>query len=331
MKIEELDKELEAKHMRGFWKFQKGAHAPETPYLWKWDDLYDGLVKAKDSVDIRETGRRSIGLVNPSLGRDGTSRTIFVNFSVVNPKEVAEAHRHTAAAIRFIVQGRGAYTNVEGEQFPMEEGDLILTPNWTWHDHYNGSDKPIIWLDALDVPLISPLNVGFFELYERDVQPASFRRGEYAQRFGFARVPGREKEGRKGLPFRYPWTDTYKALQEIRAEDADPCNGSLLRYINPVDGGYTLPTMSCEIQLLKPGLKTKLHRHTSTACYHVFKGSGRTRVGEGYLEWSKGDSFVIPTWLWHAHENPGKEEAVLFSLSDQPVLEVLEWYKEETQ
>jgi gentisate 1,2-dioxygenase len=111
--------------------------------------------------------------------------------------------------------------------------------------------------------------------------------------------------------------------------ERDPCDGILLRYINPATGGFTYPTMSCEIQLLKPDEKTALHRHTSTALYHVFKGRGRTAVGEGHLEWSKGDSFVIPLWQWHAHENTADEEAILFSINDRPVLEPLQLYKEE--
>ena len=120
-------------------------------------------------------------------------------------------------------------------------------------------------------------------------------------------------------------------MQSVRADETDQFDGALLRYINPVAGGFTLPTMSCEIQLLKPGKETQAHRHTSTALYHVFRGRGRTRVGEGYLEWEKGDSFVIPLWQWHSHESDGREEAVLFSINDRPIMESLELYREEAR
>jgi gentisate 1,2-dioxygenase len=104
----------------------------------------------------------------------------------------------------------------------------------------------------------------------------------------------------------------------------------LLRYINPSTGGYTYPTMSCEAQLFKAKEITKPHRHTSTAIYHVFKGQGRSRVGEGYLDWKKGDTFVVPLWQWHSHENLANDEAILFSLNDRPVMESLQLYREET-
>jgi gentisate 1,2-dioxygenase len=233
------------------------------------------------------------------------------------------------AAIRFVVQGKGAYTTVEGERFLMEEGDLILTPNWTWHDHFNGSDKPIVWLDGLDGPLIQSFNALFFEMYEKDVQEVTRREGQSARPLGFARSPKTTGTERQGLPFRYSWNETYESLKTIGETENDPFDGVLLRYVNPMTGGFTLPTMSCEIQVLNGGLKTRLHRHTSTALYHVFRGRGRTKVGEGYLEWKRGDSFVIPLWQWHGHENLSEEEAILFSMNDRPAMEAFELYREE--
>jgi len=112
--------------------------------------------------------------------------------------------------------------------------------------------------------------------------------------------------------------------------DRDPYDGILLRYVNPATGGYTYPTMSCEIQLFKTQEATKVHRHTSTSLYHCFKGHGRTKVGGEYLEWKKGDSFVIPLWQWHSHEHLGGDEAILFSLNDRPVMEALQLYREES-
>ena len=331
MKLTELDQELERKHLAGFWTTRVPLHSPEAPYLWKWEELYEALMKAKDTIGIELAERRTIRLVNPHMPTGATSRTLHFSFSIVNPGEVARAHRHNMAAIRFVVQGKSAYTIVEGERFFMEEGDLILTPNWTWHDHHNGSDKPIIWLDGLDGPLIQSLNVLFFEMYGRESQPVTKTDGESLHHFGFARAPGQKEAGRRGLPFRYPWKETYEALKVIPDAETDPYDGALLRYVNPTTGDFTLPTMSCEVQLLKPGKATAPHRHTSTALYHVFQGSGQTRVGEGYLEWKKGDSFVIPLWQWHSHENPGSEEAILFSINDRPIMQSLELYREQAQ
>lgn len=329
MKITELDQHLETKNLAGFWTTRVPLHSPEAPYLWNWDDVHDGLMKAKDTVGIDMAERRAVRLINPHAPTNSTSRTLQLTFSIVNPAEVATTHRHNMAAIRFVVQGKGAYTTVEGERFLMEEGDLILTPNWTWHDHFNGSDKPIVWLDGLDGPLIQSFNALFFEMYEKDVQEVTRREGQSARPLGFARSPKTTGTERQGLPFRYSWNETYESLKTLGETENDPFDGVLLRYVNPMTGGFTLPTMSCEIQALNGGLKTRLHRHTSTALYHVFRGRGRTKVGEGYLEWKKGDSFVIPLWQWHGHENLSEEEAILFSMNDRPVMEALQLYREE--
>jgi 1-hydroxy-2-naphthoate dioxygenase len=329
MKLTELDSELEKNQLSGFWKTRVPLHASEAPYLWKWEELLDGLMKASETIGIEQAERRAIQLVSPHLPIKSPSHTLQFSFSIVNPGEVARAHRHNMAAIRFVVQGKGAYTAVDGEKFPMAEGDLILTPNWTWHDHHNESEDPIIWLDGLDGPLIRSLNVLFFEEYEKSEQPVTRETGESLSRLGFARAPKKDETHLRGVPFRYAWQDTYKALKTMSDSERDPYDGTLLRYINPATGGFTYPTMSCEIQLFKAREKTRIHRHTSTALYHVFKGWGRTAVGEGYLEWKKGDSFVVPLWQPHAHENLSDEEAILFSINDRPVMEALQLYREE--
>lgn len=329
MKVAELDSELEKNQLSGFWKTRVPSHSSEAPYLWKWEALLDGLMKASETIGIEQAERRAIRLVNPHLLGKSTSHTVQFTFSIVNPGEVARAHRHNMAAIRFVVQGRGAYTAVDGEKFPMAEGDLILTPNWTWHDHHNESEDPIIWLDGLDGPLIQSLNVLFFEEHEKAEQPIIRETGAALSRFGFARAPDDDKAHLRGVPFRYSWDDTYKALKTMSDGEHDPYDGLLLRYINPITGGFTYPTMSCEIQLFNGKEKTKMHRHTSTSLYHVFKGRGRTAVGEGHLEWKKGDSFVIPLWQWHSHENLSAEEAILFTINDRPVMEALQLHREE--
>jgi gentisate 1,2-dioxygenase len=329
MKLAELDGQLEKNQLAGFWNVRVPGHSAEAPYLWKWEPLLDGLLKASETIGIEQAERRSIRLVSPHVPNKSTSHTVQLTFSIVNPGEVARAHRHNMAAIRFVVQGKGAYTAVQGEKFPMEEGDLVLTPNWTWHEHHNESEDPIIWLDGLDGPLIQALNVLFFEESEKPELPITRATGESLSRLGFARAPKVDNTHLPGVPFRYAWKETYKTLKLMGRSEQDPYDGTLLRYINPITGGYTYPTMSCEIQLFEPNCITDGHRHTSTAVYHVFKGRGRTAVGESYLEWKKGDSFVIPLWQWHSHENPFDEEAILFSINDRPVMETLQLYREE--
>jgi gentisate 1,2-dioxygenase len=329
MDLSKFDRELEAKQLSGYWSVRATGHEPESPYLWKWVDVFGGLMKASESVGFELSERRSIRLVRPNIPGRSTSRNLQFSFSIINPGEIAKAHRHNLGAVRFVVKGRNAYTIVEGERFLMEEGDLILTPNWTWHDHINESAEPIIWLDGLDAPLIQALNILFFEQHSKDVQAITRAPGESERTFGFVRPAVGFVDERPGVPFRYSWESTYRALKAMTKGDPDSHDGYLLRYLNPATGGYTLPTMSCEIQLFPAKTATISHRHTSAVLYHVFKGSGRTYVGEGSLEWEKGDSFVVPLWQRHRHENPNDEEAVLFSINDRPILESLGLYREE--
>lgn len=331
MNLTDLDNELERSQLSGFWRTRVPLHSSEAPYLWKWETLLDGLLKASETIGIEQAERRAIRLVSPHLPIKSTSHTLQFTFSIVNPGEIARAHRHNMAAIRFVVQGKDAYTAVAGEKFHMQEGDLILTPNWTWHDHHNESEDPIIWLDGLDGPLIQSLNVLFFEEYEKAEQPISREPGESLSRFGFARATTSDETQLRGIPFRYAWTDTYRALKLMSDKESDPFDGTLLRYVNPATGGFTYPTMSCEIQLLRPQEKTRTHRHTSTSLYHVFRGQGRTSVGGTRLEWKKGDSFAVPLWQWHSHENVAGDEAILFSINDRPVMESLRLYREEAE
>jgi gentisate 1,2-dioxygenase len=325
----ELDSQLEKNYLSGFWRTRVPAHSAEAPYLWRWEPLLDGLLKASETIGIDEAERRAIRLVSPHLPIKSTSHSLQVTFSIVNPGEVARAHRHNMAAIRFVVRGKGAYTAVAGEKFYMEEGDLILTPNWTWHEHHNESEDPIIWLDGLDGPLIQSLNILFFEESETPEQPVTRETGASLSRMGFVRTGKTDDNDPRGVPFRYCWRDTYNALHAAGEGSRDPWDGTLLRYINPATGGYTYPTMSCEAQLLRSKEVTRAHRHTSTAIYHVFKGQGRTKVGDVYLDWKKGDTFVVPLWQWHCHENLANAEAVLFSINDRPVMEALQLYREE--
>ena len=85
-----------------------------------------------------------------------------------------------------------------------------------------------------------------------------------------------------------------------------------------LNGGPTLPTMSCGIQMLRPGETTGSHRHTSSTVYHVFRGAGATVIDDVRYEWESGDSFTVPLWQFHHHENRLAQPAILFVLSNKP-------------
>jgi 1-hydroxy-2-naphthoate dioxygenase len=339
MSLDQLNRELKDKNLIGYWTIPNtstGFREPQpgfAPFLWKWEDIHNSLKKAVQYIRPEEAFRRFIGFQHPEL-KLGTAHTLLMGAQMVCPGEFAPAHRHTMEAIRFVVKGRGAATVVDGEPLPMEKGDLITTPNWSWHDHINSDKSPIIWLDGANGPMIHYYQVGFANLYDQPQQTVSKPVGWSYQAYSAVRpklFTSMTASNTYRPPYRYPWAETQKALETLAESPGDPYDGVLLRYVDPISGGPTLPTMSCEIQLLRPAEKGRSHRHTHTVVYHAFKGKGTTWIGEKRWEWEEGDSFVVPLWNWHVHENGSRQPAVLFSINDRPAIEALGFYREEAR
>ena len=331
--VEVLNRDMAEKNLGGHWQlgFESYAPYPETtvqPCLWKWKDVYGSLMRAGEVVNLEQAERRTVRLLNPALrDRQATTHTIQFSFQYVKSGEHARPHRHTAAAFRFILKGSGAYTTVNGQKCVMEEGDLILTPQLSWHDHTNDSGKPIIWLDGLDIPLVQSLQQLLFEPHPEYAQLIEKTSAEVAISYGHVRPAGSPA----AEFFHYKWSDTYRRLKAlVEAAAPDRFDGYLLEYRNPTTEGPTMPTIQCALSLLRPRQETEAHRHTSTVIYHAFRGSGSSFVGDERFDWEAGDSFVVPLWYPHRHVNrAASEEAILFSMSDEPVLKSLGLYREE--
>ena len=331
--LERLDHDMAKKSLDGFWRVRlKVPPEPTTnvkPFLWKWEDCYESLVRAGKLVSPEDCDRRVVRLVNPGLEdrRGITSHTLQLGFQSVLPGEHAASHRHMVVALRFVVKGAGAFTTIEGQKCKMAEGDLILNPRFCWHDHTNDGNEPVVWLDGLDTPLIGSLQQKAFQVAPDPVQRIDIESDSVTALFGLARP----KMPAKNQLIHYRWKDTSAALKALQASgEATPCDGYLLEYRNPATGGSTLPSIQCAIQLLEPAKTTAAHRHTSTTIYHAFSGSGTTFIGDQRFDWNKGDSFIVPLWYPHHHANrSNSEEAILFSMSDAPVLQALELYREE--
>lgn len=340
-RLEALHQQMAEHSLAGHWQ-PRQPRPNMQPFLWPWPVIYSCLMESGEVVTLghidEAAKRRTVQLVNPALrDQKATTRTLQMSIQLVKPGERAECHRHTAAALRFVVEGDGtAYTNVEGEQMFMEPGDLVLTPNWTWHDHFNPGKKPIVWLDVLDVHLANYLDANFHENYgEGPAQPVIKSDGYSRQRFGAVR-PHTETWSNQALPYTYKWRDTLPVLEEMAGKgETNPHDGTLLEYVNPLTGGPTMPTIGCWIQWLKPGAATEPHRHTSSTIYHVMQGDGATTVGdiEGTpkeLAFKEKDCFFVPPWQWHRFQNSSsKEPAILFSVTDRPLLESAGLYREE--
>ena len=331
-RLDLLEQDLAAKHLKGFWLVEENVRPyPRTavqPHLWRWADVLPGLERAGRLVGLERADRRVLLLQNPGLPTwPWTTPTIHLSMQYLNPGEHAVAHRHTFAAFRFILRGRGAYTTVDGQQCLMEEGDLILTPQRAWHDHTNPAAEPIIWLDGLDLPLVFALQQFAQENYPQAAQPIQAASDQTATLYGKLRPSA----GPAAPFYHYKWRDTAAALAALPAAGAapDPFDGYALNYLNPATGAPTLPSMQCSVHLLRPGQHTAPHRHTSTVLYHVVQGAGSTTIGDQRLAWTVGDTFVVPLWYAHHHENAASKDAILFAVSDAPLLRGLDLYREE--
>ncbi|HZQ27891.1 MAG TPA: cupin domain-containing protein [Acidimicrobiales bacterium] len=336
--LEEFDRELADAHMRGQWQYDRlleqvigGPRPAGVPHVWKWDDVEPYLREALDVLPETYTARRHLSFINPALDR-GTTHTIHMGLQMLQPGEVSWAHRHTLAALRFVVKGHANLTTVvDGENCPMEDYDLVLTPQWTWHDHHN--DDPTanaVWLDVLDLGIVLGLNSPFYEPYGEERQPPRPKPSDYLQaRTGLVR-PVWEQRKTAHLPIRYPWREIEPLVMAMADRDGSPYDGIALEYVNPMTGGPTFPTMTCWVQMLRPGEATEAHRHTSAAVYFVIRGEGTTKVGDTELHWGPNDAFCVPNWSWHSHRNrSAANDALLFSVNDMPTLSALDLYREE--
>jgi gentisate 1,2-dioxygenase len=309
------------------WEVMSGLVTPEPRVqakaaVWHYDDIRDFVMESGGLITAKEAVRRVLILENPNLqGQSKITNTLYAGLQLILPGEVAPAHRHTQTALRFIVEGHGAYTAVEGEKTIMQPGDFVTTPSWAWHDHGNESDEPMVWLDGLDIPIISFFDAGFAEDLDEDSQELSRPTGDSLARFGAGLLPvGYENTTPASPVFNYPYERTREALEQMRqAREWDPCHGLKMRYVNPVTGDYAMPTMATFMQLLPDGMHTAPYRSTDGMVYSVVEGTGRTVAGGQEMTWGPRDTFVIPSWCQHHHEADG--DAVLFSFSDRPIQE----------
>jgi gentisate 1,2-dioxygenase len=333
--IAAFDAELAGQNIEGHWRLGNSLTAEPAvlgrPYLWSWDTVYGQLLRAGELLGMDGgASRRTLRLCTPGLAQKFTTPTFQTSIQLVKPGEIAEAHRHTMTAFRFILKGSGGFTNVEGEKFIMEPHDLVLTPQWTWHDHGNDTDEAMVWIDGLDHPLIQGLNACFFEPHNALQQDTPRPPGYHNFRAGAMRPAGAETPS-GGMPYIYKGADALAALEQLGPEDHDRFDGLTLEYVNPVTGGPALATIACRLHLLGPGEATARRRHTANSVYHVVEGRGETEAGDERLAWGPGDTFVIPSWAWHAHKVAGDGRAVFFSIRDDPVFGAFGLYRYESQ
>jgi len=313
-------------------------NTPCAPALWRYDQVRPYLMHSGSLITAHEAVRRVLILENPQLrGRSCITQSLYAGLQLILPGEVAPSHRHTQSALRFIVEGQGAYTAVDGERATMHPGDFIITPSWTWHDHGNESSEPVVWLDGLDIPMISFFDAGFAENGASDSQSISRPEGTSFARYGQNMAPVRQHSpyGATSPIFSYPYERSREALHQLeRSAPVDEWDGVKLRYVNPNTGGSPMPTMATFIQRLPAGFAGRPWRQTDGTVFSVVEGSGVVEVWRGAqaenvqrFEFGPRDHFVVPSW--HTARFQSEPGCVLFSYSDRPVHQALGIHKEE--
>ena len=307
-----------------------------VPHVWRYEEVREQLMRAGELVSEEQAKRRVLMLLNPGLGGEAATTTnLYAGLQLVLPQEIAPAHHHAAAAIRFILEGSGGYTTVNGERAIMHPGDLVLTPNWAWHDHGNDTDEPVIWLDGLDLPLVNAVDANFFHAGENRQQEPVKPDDASERLYATSRLmPAWIKWTKSYSPIiNYPWSETERVLREVAPDtEGSPYDGLVFEYSNPETGGSCMPTMGCFVQQLAPGQHTEAHRHTTSAVYSVVRGEGYSIIDGTRIEWGPRDTFALPGWATHEHVNGSDTEpAILFSYTDDPVLHALDLYREEPQ
>jgi gentisate 1,2-dioxygenase len=328
-------RKIDSENLTALWTVMSDLITPEPksacrPHLWKFDVIRDYMTEAGRLITAKEAERRVLILENPGLrGQSKITTSLYAGVQMVVPGDVAPAHRHSQSALRFVLEGKGAHTAVDGERTAMEPGDFIITPSMTWHDHSNETDQPMFWLDGLDIPVVQFFDASFVERLKEDQQPITKPDGDSFALYGHNLLPVDSKPRSKTSPiFNYPYSHTREALEKAKQrEQWDPCHGLKLKFTNPETGDFAMPTIGTFIQLLPKGFKTARYRSTDATVFAPIEGKGRTRIGDQTFEWGPRDMFVVPSWHWVTHE--AETDSVLFSFSDRPVQQKLDLFRED--
>lgn len=278
-----------------------------VPFHWSYARVRPYVLEAAEHISAEEAERRVLLLENPGLrGGSQITNTLFAGLQLIMPGETAPRHRHTQSALRFIVEGSGAYTTVDEQKVMMEPGDFVVTPAWRWHEHGHAGEGPMVWLDGLDIPMLRHFNGTFREDHHEWRKPTA--------PFG-------------GL-IHFPYRRARAELERLAAAGApDPHLGHVMRYTDPVDGGWAMPTIAAMIRLLPRGFATRAYRSSDSMVFACVEGRGRIEVGEAKLDLEPHDIAVVPGWMPYTLH--AADDWVVFSYSDRAAQERLGFFREQ--
>lgn len=300
------------------------------PIAWKYADIRPKLMEAGELTPIEKAERRVLVLANPGLGLENmqATPTIYIGMQLILPGETAPNHVHSPSAVRFVVEGQGGFTAVDGEKMPMEKGDLILTPSGLWHEHGHEGEGPVVWLDALDLPTVFSMEASYclegapqVIRNQPDLSQTTYRRS------GLVPFSGLLKPRARYPLKRFPWRDTRAALQDLASvtNEGTPVQ---LAYVNPETGEPCMPVLGFSAILLRPGETIIPVRRSASAVMHVIEGHGQAVVDGTELDWDESDTFAVPTHASVRIANTGTAPAFLFQVDDAPMQQKLGFFEE---
>jgi gentisate 1,2-dioxygenase len=311
-----------------------------APHLWRWNRLKELAAQAGRIVPVGRGGeRRAIALANPSLGgKPYATPTLWAAIQYLMPGEDAPEHRHTQHAFRFVVEGEGVWTVVNGDPVRMSRGDFLPQAGWNWHAHHNAATEPMAWIDGLDIPFSYYTESQFFEFGRERIgttEKTTPERSRSERLWGHPGLrPASQTESLNATPLlAYRWVDTDRALADQLDLEAEGHAATLspghaaVRFTNPTDGGDVLPTIRCEMHRLRAGGQTQVRREVGSSVFQVFDGAGSARVGERSWDVARGDLFVVPSWAPFSVRAADATNLDLFRFGDAPIFEALRTHR----
>jgi len=336
--LQTLYRQMSPKHLAPLWEqlselVPRVPNSRALPHRWSYEEVRGYLARAGSLISTQEAERRVLILENPGLRACASiTPSLYAGLQLILPGEIAPCHRHSQCALRFVLEGEGAYTSVDGEKVVMRPFDLVLTPAGQWHDHGNPTAQPAIWLDGLDIPTVRHFEAGFAETFTEPTHPETASPGDTLTRYGHNMRPLRSSKAdrrpaRQPL-FHYPYSTWRPTLDWMQAAaQADPHLGHALEFINPADGGSVMPTISAHVRLLPQGFETRPRRSTDGTVFVVVEGAGEAQINAEVIELLPRDIFVVPSWMTLTLK--ARERLVLFAFSDQASQQKLNLYREE--
>jgi len=345
-----------AKHMFPFWATSSDVEHDEVkqllatpkavPFLWRCaEDIEPILNRAVELITMDDSERRSLVLVNPGLApRRATVSTMYTAYRLNDANEIMPPHKHSPSAIRFGLKGKGNFTGVDGEDVVFGPGDMVLTPNDTWHNHGTVGNEQALNLSVLDLPLVETLNAVHFDhdykeeengkLVSKKQQSPRFSTDYSQKTYGYGglmpRFAGSKRRGAgfSSPMFVYRWEMVRELLNKHKDHEGDAHDGLLVEYIDPTSGQPVFKTITFFAQMLHPGEKTLPVKMTSSLLVSPFEGQGYSIVNGERFDWNEYDTLAIPGGSWFEHHNTSdKEPLFLFVASDEPTLKKLDLFK----